>query len=38
MEIIKPGNGFCFGVRRAIRRAEHIISIIPGSDIYMLGK
>ena len=39
MEIIKAREmGFCFGVRRAIRRAEHIISIIPGSDIYMLGE
>ena len=39
MEIIKAREmGFCFGVKRAIKRAEHIISTIPGSDIYMLGE
>ncbi len=39
MKIIKAQEmGFCFGVRRAIRRAEHAINIIPASDIYMLGE
>ena len=39
MEILKAREmGFCFGVRRAIRRAEHVINIITASDVYMLGE
>ena len=39
MEILQTkGIGFCFGVRRAIKRAEKAISTLPINDIYMLGE
>ena len=39
MEIIKtPDIGFCFGVKRAIKKAEQALEIIPANDIYMLGE
>ncbi|MDD3656282.1 MAG: 4-hydroxy-3-methylbut-2-enyl diphosphate reductase [Atribacterota bacterium] len=39
MEIIKAKDiGFCFGVRRAIKRAENAITHLPANDLYMLGE
>ena len=39
MEIIKaPDIGFCFGVKRAIKKAEQALEIISANDIYMLGE
>lgn len=39
MEILKTRDiGFCFGVRRAIKKAEQAIANLPANDIYMLGE
>ncbi|MFZ2330614.1 MAG: 4-hydroxy-3-methylbut-2-enyl diphosphate reductase, partial [Atribacterota bacterium] len=39
MEIIKAQDiGFCFGVRRAIKKAEQAIKNLPAHEIYMLGE
>jgi 4-hydroxy-3-methylbut-2-enyl diphosphate reductase len=39
MEIIKAKDiGFCFGVKRAIKKAEEALKDLPANDIYMLGE
>lgn len=39
MKIIKAEDiGFCFGVRRAIKKADQAINTLPTYDIYMLGE
>lgn len=39
MKVIKANDiGFCFGVKRAIKKAEQAIVNLPVKDIYMLGE
>ncbi len=39
MQIIKSKDiGFCFGVKRAIKKAEQALTNFPSRDIYMLGE
>ena len=39
MKIIKAKDiGFCFGVKRAIKKAEQALEAIPANEIYMLGE
>lgn len=39
MEVFKADHiGFCFGVKRAVKRANQVLSEIPNDDIYMLGE
>jgi len=39
MEVFKADHiGFCFGVKRAVKRANQVLTEIPNDDIYMLGE
>ena len=39
MKIMKASHiGFCFGVKRAIKRANQLVSQVRSEDIYMLGE
>ncbi len=39
MEIFKADHiGFCFGVKRAVKRANQLLNEVPNDDVYMLGE